>query len=303
MINRIVTCPHPDIEMRIAIYGNQYQNEHLAEVASFLDELSRRNVWIEMDSSFYNYLCRVLPSPPPVQDTIAGGRFSAALALSIGGDGTFLRTAEWVADKGIPILGINTGRLGYLAAVPISEAVSMVEDVMAERCQIEERALLRIEVIGHEIMQWPYALNEVAVLKEETASMITVKAHIAGNELATYLADGLIVSTPTGSTGYNLSVGGPIVEPTAPNWVISPIAAHSLTMRPLVVSSEAVVDLVTTSRAQSYRVSLDGRSVTLPAGTAIRLSRAPFTTRVVQRQGHTFASTLRHKLLWGMDSR
>lgn len=289
--------------MRIAIYGNQYQNEHLAEVAAFLDELSRRNVWIEMDTSFYDYLCRALPAPPPVQDTIAGPGFSAALALSIGGDGTFLRTAEWVADKGIPILGINTGHLGYLAAVPVSEAISMVEDVMADRCQIEERALLRIEVMGHDIGQWPYALNEVAVLKEETASMITVTARIAGSELATYLADGLIVSTPTGSTGYNLSVGGPIVEPTAPNWVISPIAAHSLSMRPLVVSSETVVDLVTTSRAQSYRVSLDGRSVTLPAGTAIRLSRAPFTTGVVQRQGHTFASTLRHKLLWGLDSR
>lgn len=289
--------------MRIAIYGNQYQNEHLADVAAFIDELSRRNFWIEMDSAFFNYLCRVLPAPPPVRNIIDGGQFSAALALSIGGDGTFLRTAEWVADKAIPILGINTGHLGYLAAVPISEAVSMVEDVVAGRCQIEERALLRIEVKGHEIEQWPYALNEVAVLKAETASMITVKARIAGSELATYLADGLIVSTPTGSTGYNLSVGGPIVEPTAPNWVISPISAHSLTMRPLVVSSDAVVDLLTTSRAQSYRVSIDGRAVTLPAGTAIRLSRAPFTIRVVQRQGHTFASTLRHKLLWGLDSR
>lgn len=289
--------------MRIAIYGNQYQNEHLADVAAFIDELSRRNFWIEMDSAFFNYLCRVLPAPPPAQNIIDGGQFSAALALSIGGDGTFLRTAEWVADKAIPILGINTGHLGYLAAVPISEAVSMVEDVVAGRCQIEERALLRIEVKGHEIEQWPYALNEVAVLKAETASMITVKARIAGRELATYLADGLIVSTPTGSTGYNLSVGGPIVEPTAPNWVISPISAHSLTMRPLVVSSDAVIDLLTTSRAQSYRVSIDGRAVTLPAGTAIRLSRAPFAIRVVQRQGHTFASTLRHKLLWGLDSR
>lgn len=290
--------------MRIAIYGNQYQNEHLADVAAFLDGLSRHNVWVEMDTSFYNYLCRVLPAPPPVQDIITGNRFSAAMALSIGGDGTFLRTAEWVGDKGIPILGINTGHLGYLAAVPISEAITMVEDMMAERCQIESRALLRVEVLGGEnIRQWPYALNEVAVLKEDTASMITVKASLGGGDLATYLADGLIVSTPTGSTGYNLSVGGPIVEPTAPNWVISPIAAHSLTMRPLVVSSETTVDLVTTSRAQSFRVSIDGRSVTLPAGTAIRLTRAPFAIKVVQRQGHTFASTLRHKLFWGLDPR
>lgn len=289
--------------MRIAIYGNQYQQEHLADVARLLERLGKLNVWVEMERSFYNYLSRVLPTPPPVQDTVTGNEFSAALTLSIGGDGTFLRTAQWVGDKEIPILGINTGHLGYLAAVPISEAMGMIDDVINERCQIEERALLRLEVPGHKVDEWPYALNEVAVLKEDTASMITVTASINGNELATYLADGLIVSTPTGSTGYNLSVGGPIVEPTAPNWVISPIAAHTLTMRPLVVSSDSVIDLLTTSRAPSFRVSLDGRSITLPAGTRLRLSRAPFTIKAVQRRGHSFASTLRHKLLWGIDTR
>lgn len=289
--------------MRIAIYGNQYQHDHLADVARMLDGLGKLNVWVEMEQSFYNYLSRVLPAPPAIQDIVTGNDFSAALTLSIGGDGTFLRTAQWVGDKGIPILGINTGHLGYLAAVPIASAMEMIDDVINERCQIEERALLRLEGVGHEIDEWPYALNEVAVLKEDTASMITVTAGINGSELATYLADGLIVSTPTGSTGYNLSVGGPIVEPTAPNWVISPIAAHTLTMRPLVVSSDSVIDLLTTSRAPSFRVSLDGRSITLPGGTLLRLSRAPFSVKVVQRRGHSFASTLRHKLLWGIDTR
>lgn len=289
--------------MRIAIYGNRHQSGHLAAVERLLRRLGRLNVWVEMEQSFYDYLSSVLPAPPPVQDTVRGSDFSAALTLSIGGDGTFLRTAQWVGDKGIPILGINTGHLGYLAAVPADEAIDMIDDVINDRCVIEERALLRLEAEGGAIGEWPYALNEVAVLKEDTASMITVKAGINGDDLATYLADGLIVSTPTGSTGYNLSVGGPIVEPTAPNWVISPIAAHTLTMRPLVISSDAVIDLLTTSRAPSFRVSLDGRSITLPAGTRLRLSRAPFTTKVVLRQGHSFASALRHKLLWGIDPR
>lgn len=146
---------------------------------------------------------------------------------------------------------------------------------------------------------WPYALNEVAILKQDTASMITMKASVDGAGLADYRADGLIISTPTGSTGYNLSVGGPIVAPQAPVWIISPVAAHSLTMRPLVVSDDSVVSVNTRSRTSSYRVSLDGRSVTLPVSTTIIMKRAPFVTKVVQRLDHRFVDTLRSKLLWG----
>ncbi len=287
--------------MKIAIYGNNYQDSHLKAVAAFITGLAARGVSVEIERSFRSYLGTSLhpgaavavgPEPP-----------CADLALSIGGDGTFLRTAQWVADTGTPILGINTGHLGYLAAVHIDDAMAMIDDTIAGRCAIERRALLKLQVEGRDTGRWPYALNEVAVLKDDTSSMITVKARVNGHDLATYLADGLIVATPTGSTGYNLSVGGPIVEPTAPNWVISPIAAHSLTMRPLVISSSSVIELITTSRAASFRVSIDGRSITLPRGTALTLRRAPFTTAVVQRQGHTFAATLRHKLLWGLDPR
>ncbi|MCC8176029.1 MAG: NAD kinase [Bacteroidales bacterium] len=290
--------------MRIAIYGNSYQDQHLVELARFLQELAGLNVWVEMEASFFNYLCRALGEPPIVNDVIHGHDFSAALALSVGGDGTFLRTAGWVADKGIPILGINTGHLGYLAAVPVENALDMVKEVIDDRCRIESRSLLAVEIPGRAIDTWPYALNEVAILKDDTASMITVDAHIDQHPLATYMADGLIVSTPTGSTGYNLSVGGPIIEPTATNWVISPIAAHSLTMRPLVVNNQSVIELRTEARAsQSYRVSLDGRSLTLPTGTPLRLSLAPFSIRVVQPHDHYFTSTLRKKLYWGVDPR
>ncbi len=254
-----------------------------------------------MEYTFYNYLCRMLPDAPHVDHIIKGDRFDADIALSIGGDGTFLRTAQRVADKGIPIIGINTGHLGYLADVTIDECHDMFDDIINRRYKIEDRSLIEVATSCHNFDGWKYALNEVAILKQDTASMISVKTLINGAELATYRGDGLIISTPTGSTGYNLSVGGPIIEPCAPNWVISPIAAHSLTMRPLVISDQRVLTITTTSRAQNYRLSLDGRSVTLPVESVITLRKAPFTIKLAQRHIHHFTDTLRNKLLWGID--
>lgn len=290
--------------MVIAIYGNKYQSEHLNELNEFFGILSHHNdVKVLMEYTFYNYLCRVLPSQPVVADVIKGDNFTADLALSIGGDGTFLRTAQWVSDKAIPILGINTGHLGYLADVHITEAATAIDDIISGKYQIEQRSLIEVLSEGSKIEGWQYALNEVAILKQDTASMISMHTEIDGVKLATYLGDGLIISTPTGSTGYNLSVGGPILEPCTPNWVISPIAAHSLTMRPLVISNNRELSITTTSRSNSYRLSLDGRSVTLPEGSTIKLRKAQFTIHVVQRPGHHFTETLRNKLLWGIDNR
>lgn len=290
--------------MRIAIYGNKYQEGYLNELDEFFRFLSRHNdVTVLMEYTFYNYLCRVLPSQPIVAEIVKGDNFEADLALSIGGDGTFLRTAQWVSNKGIPILGINTGHLGYLADAQISEATNAIDDIIAGKFQIEERALIEVSTNGEKIEGWSYALNEVAILKQDTASMISMKTMLDGATLATYLGDGLIVSTPTGSTGYNLSVGGPILEPCAPNWAVSPIAAHSLTMRPLVISNNRELTITTTSRSNSYRLSLDGRSTTMPEGSTIVLRNAPFSIKVVQRPGHHFTETLRNKLLWGIDNR
>lgn len=285
--------------MRIAVFGNTYQEQHLDKLLQLFERLSLRNAWVEMERSFYDYLCRMLPAPPKVNGIITGDDFNAAIALSIGGDGTFLRTAQRVGSKEIPVLGINTGHLGYLADVKVDEMDVGLDNLFNGEFRVENRTM--IEVTSPEIMIdcWPYALNEVAILKQDTASMINMKASIDGAGLADYRADGLIISTPTGSTGYNLSVGGPIVAPSAPVWVISPVAAHSLTMRPLVVSDDSVVSVTTLSRTSSYRVSLDGRSVTLPVNTTIVMKRAPFVTKVVQRLDHRFVDTLRSKLLWG----
>ena len=284
--------------MKIAIYGNMYQEDYLKQLSEFLEALSQSDIKVEMESRFYNYLCRLLPQEPQVDGVIVGSDFEADMAISIGGDGTFLRTARWVGDKEIPILGINTGHLGYLADITVDEMIGAVEDLKNGLYKIETRSLIEVTSSRKEaIIDWNYALNEVAILKQDTSSMISVATKVNDVDLATYLGDGLIIATPTGSTGYNLSVGGPIVEPTAPNWIISPIAAHSLTMRPLVVGDSHELTITTTSRATNYRVSLDGRSVTLPVGSTIKLRKAPFVTKVVQRTKHNFGETLRNKLL------
>ena len=290
--------------MRIAIYGNNYQNDYSSQLSCFINALINANIKVGIESTFYNYLCRVLPASPQIDEVIIGRDFEADMAISIGGDGTFLRTARWVGDKQIPILGINTGHLGYLADITVDEMITAIDDLKKGLYKVEARSLIEVTSTRKEaIVDWNYALNEVAVVKQDTSSMIWVEAKVDDVDLATYKGDGLIVSTPTGSTGYNLSVGGPIVEPTAPNWIISPIAAHALTMRPLVVSDSRELTITTTSRATNYRVSLDGRSVTLPVGTTIKLRKAPFVVKVVQRTKHNFGETLRNKLLWGVDKR
>ena len=289
--------------MRIAVYGNSYQEEHLEELSALFELLSTHNAWVEIEASFYRYLCKVLPTPPKINDVIEGDDFSAAIALSLGGEGTFLRTAQWVGKKEIPILGINTGHLGYLADVRISDVGKCLECVFNGNHRIDSRTMIEVDCAETDVDGWPYALNEVAILKQDTSSMIDMEARIGDALLANYRGDGLIVSTPTGSTGYNLSVGGPILEPSAPVWAISPIAAHSLTMRPLVVSDDSVFTVTTHSRSDAYRLSLDGRSVSLAAGTTVTMRRAPFVTKVIQSQDHHFSDTLRDKLLWGIDKR
>ena len=289
--------------MRIAIYGNTHQEKFFAPLARLLGALAGRNAWVAIDRSFYDYLCGHTSVVPVVNEVIdEESNFDAAIALSIGGDGTFLRTAEKVARCGIPILGINTGHLGYLADASVENIDEVVENLFSGNYKIEERTVLHVTTDSGVVIDNPFALNEIAISRQSTALMMSMHTWVNDSELTSYKGDGLIISTPTGSTAYNLSVGGPILEPTSNNIVLSPISAHSLTMRPLVLRDDCTIRVTTNSRAQQYLVSIDGRPFTFDIGTSITVRKADFTVKVIQHTGHNFADTLRNKLMWGIDT-
>lgn len=284
----------------IAISGSRHQDAHFPGLRRLFGLLHEAGFKACVQRRFFCYLddggMELPPSFRPADEPSP----LAEAAISLGGDGTFLRAAQWIADRRIPILGINTGNLGFLAHSSMDDAGTLVDALRERRFITEPRMLLRIE--GDQIpgQIWPYALNEIAILKEDTSSMINVRTEIDGYFLADYLADGLLISTPTGSTAYNLSAGGPILQPSLEGRVISPVAPHSLTMRPLVVDAESPITATTTSRALTYRVSLDGRSFVMRCGTSIRITRAPFPVLMLRLPDDNFASTLRQKLHWAV---
>ncbi len=284
--------------MKLVIFGNNYQDTNLTAIMQLLDQLRLRGVTITLERDFGQYLQDHTATPLGLPTVQCGQQVDADVALSLGGDGTFLTTVMWVVEQGVPIMGINMGHLGYLAAYSIDEAPQAIDDLLAGNYAIERRAMLRAQCDGVDI-EHPLALNDVAILRQDTSSMIEMETTLQGRPLTTYKGDGLVVCTPTGSTAYNLSAGGPILEPTTCCMVLSPISPHSLTMRPLVVPDQAVITIVTHTRADSYRLSLDGEGITCPAGSRVTIERAPIDVKVIQRTGHNFAQTLRHKLHWG----
>lgn len=284
-----------------AIFGNRHQGAHLAEISEFFALLVRRGFQVAVDRRFYNYLLSENVTIPQVCYASDELPVSAEALVSIGGDGTILRALQWAGTRQIPVLGMNTGTLGFLSPYRLHEASELLDELGAGFLKVEKRGVLQVsgECVPAHI--FPYAVNEVAVLKDETSSMITVQAVLDGYFLADYRADGLLIATPTGSTAYNLSVGGPIVQPTVDCRIISPVAPHSLTMRPLVVDADSPVELLTTSRAHNYRVSLDGRSFVMKCGTRICVRSAPFKAILLRRRHDNFASILRQKLYWAQN--
>ena len=285
---------------RLVIFGNTYQQSNINTVLRLLDYLRQQGIDVAVEQEYMRFLSGKQDIGLPTFD--ASRVPDADMALSLGGDGTFLTTAMWVSRQGMPILGINLGHLGYLTAGNLDENSSLIDDVLAGNYRIEERTMLQVEcddvVISH-----PWALNEVAILRHDTSSMLDMETSLRSHSLTTYRGDGLIVSTPTGSTAYNMSVGGPILEPTTSCLVLSPISPHSLTMRPLVVRDDSIIVVRTHTRATHYEVSIDGEVTLCPTGSALTIRRAAHCARVVQLAGNNFASTLRQKLLWGTDQR
>jgi NAD+ kinase len=285
---------------KIVIFGNSYQQDNAGKVLSLIEHLRQRGLEVAVEE---DYLCYLGTDTAEAVSSFNVNQVpDADMALSLGGDGTFLTTAMWVSRQGMPILGLNLGHLGYLTAGRLEENSDVLDDVLSGNFRIEERTMLQVECDMVEIPH-PWALNEIAILRHDTSSMLDMETQLRGHALTTYRGDGLIVSTPTGSTAYNMSVGGPILEPTTSCLVLSPISPHSLTMRPLVVRDDSEIAVRTYSRASQYEVSIDGEVTLCPTGALLTIKRAPYCARVVQRLGNNFASTLRQKLLWGTDQR
>ena len=290
-------------KLRFAIFGNTYQPKKSASIQEILSCLSERKAEVLMERTFYEFLTDVQHLPITGVQVFDDSEFEADFAISMGGDGTFLRTASMVGHKEIPILGVNMGRLGFLADINVNDIEHTIAALYQEDYSVETRAVIQVETDGEPLQGYPCALNDVAILKRDNASMITIHACINGETLTTYQADGLIMSTPTGSTAYSLSVGGPIIVPGTHVFSLTAVAPHSLNVRPIVFSEDAVVDLTVETRSHNFLVALDGRSEKLPDSTRLTLRKAPYRVQVIKRSGTRYFHTLREKMMWGADQR
>lgn len=289
--------------MKFALFGNTFQAKKSAHAKHLITLLQEHGEEVHISEDFYKFLVEDQGMKIQPDNLITCDDFTADMAISMGGDGTFLKTASRIGHRGIPIIGINTGRLGFLADVSPEGIDRAFEEIINGQYQIEERATLHLHAEGHKLKGYPFALNEIAILKRDSSSMISIRTSIAGNYLTTYQADGLVIATPTGSTAYSLSVGGPIMVPRAGTTAITPVAPHSLNVRPIVVRDDWEITLEVSSRSHNFLVAIDGRSETCSEETILTIRRAPFTTRVVKSNDRHFFDTLREKMMWGADSR
>lgn len=280
--------------MNIVIYGSRRQENCFEQVRNFIYGLVSRGNDVMVHEKLYDHLIGELGMRSAGISRVFSCPDNADLAISLGGDGTFLRTAAWLGTLSVPILGINTGHLGYLTAMTLDEATECLESIEKLDFRRERLPLIQVEAPG--VPKSTAALNEVVVAKDDSSSMISAQAKLNGSLLARYTADGLIVSTPTGSTAYNLSVGGPILQPGTSVWVVSPIAAHSLTLRPLVVNDDAEMTITVTGRGSRFRLVVDGRAVSLPLGSTVRLFKSAHTVINLQPYNRSFIDIIGSKL-------
>ena len=292
--------------MKVAIYGQTYQDNAIDFLLELLDELEKESAEIFIEDEFYNlYLSKGNTTSFPVFSATSGLDTSFNMFVSFGGDGTILRATTFVKDLGIPIVGVNTGRLGFLSTFKKEDVRKVVQEFVLDAYTIVERSLVQLntKALDAEFGDLNFALNEITVSRKDTTSMITVETYLNDEYLTSYWADGLIISTPTGSTGYSLSCGGPVIVPTAKSLVLTPIAPHNLNARPLVISDETVIRLKVSGREENHLVSLDSRIASLENGQEITIKKAPFTIKMIEYTSESFLKTLRNKLLWGEDKR
>ena len=291
--------------MKIAVYGKSFDRDFFSCIRDVFDKLRENDVEILVFRSFYDFLEEEVKYSPGI-----AGKFENYNEIpddldyffSIGGDGTFLETITFVRDSGVPIVGINSGRLGFLANISREELTKSLDDIFQKKYTLKERVLLKLEMADNPFEDFSYALNDVTIQKSDS-TMITIQTFVNDELLNSYWADGLIISTPTGSTAYSMSVGGPIVIPESHNFLISPIAPHNLTVRPVVIPDSNVLRLKVNGRSSKFIATVDSRSTELDCNTELTVKRAEFKISILNLDYHNYYSTLRSKLMWGADKR
>jgi NAD+ kinase len=293
--------------MKFAIYGQYYQNDTRPIIRDIFVFLNKNEVELVIETEFLKILYQegILKKEYKTFSTPADLDSSFDMLLSIGGDGSILRAVTFVRQTGIPILGVNAGRLGFLAKVQKENIEDFMQLVLDKNYTISKRTLLSIESKpkNSSLKDLNFALNEISISRKDTTSMITLETYLNGEYLTSYWADGLIISTPTGSTGYSLSCGGPVLTPDVKSLVITPIAPHNLNARPLVIPDKTEIKIKVSGREANYLVSLDSRIATLSNNTILTIKKTPFKINMVEIENETFLKTLRNKLLWGEDKR
>lgn len=288
--------------MKVAIFGQYYQNDTRPIIKDIFVFFNRNNVELVIEENFLKILYeeKILEKQYKTFASHKDLDSSFDILISIGGDGTILRATTFVRDSGIPILGVNAGRLGFLAKVQKEKIELFLQIVLEKKYTLSERTLLSIECPDIDIN---FAMNEIAISRKATTSMITIETSLNGEYLNSYWADGLIISTPTGSTGYSLSCDGPILTPEVKGLVITPIAPHNLNARPLVIPDDTEIKLKVSGREEEYLVALDSRITTISNNSELVIKKTPFKINMVEIPEETFLKTLRTKLLWGEDKR
>jgi NAD+ kinase len=292
--------------MRVLVFGKQYKEKDLPQIQEAFDALHLEGIEISVFEPYLNDLhdhVRLPANCTPFTDHKDFNTQNIDCMMVLGGDGTMLSATTLVCDHGVPMLGINLGRLGFLASIEKSHIRQSVRMLARGQYTIEERSMIYLESNPHIFGNMPFALNDCTLLKRDTSSMITIHVFLNGDFLSSYWADGIIIATPTGSTGYSLSCGGPIIFPNSGNFVITPVAPHNLNVRPLVLSDESVISFEIEGRADNFICSLDSRFELVGNHHQLAVRKNDFTTKLVQLQDATFLNTIRAKLGWGEDVR
>jgi NAD+ kinase len=292
--------------MKLAIYGRVYKKEYQKQLQIIFDFLQQKEIVFYVEETFL-IQCKQAEIRIKEANTFDSyetlKKHQVDYVISIGGDGTILDTLTYVLDLEIPVLGINTGRLGFLASVDMNNATKSIENLAKGHYQLDTRLVLQLESDIELFDGIKYALNDFVIHKKDTSSMIIIHSYINGEFLNSYWSDGLIISTPTGSTGYSLSCGGPIMYPNSSSFAVTPIAPHNLNVRPIIVNDENVLSFEIEGRATSYLISLDSRSETVSNNAQLAIKRAGFGFNLVRFNDENYLNTLRNKLMWGVDNR